>query len=52
MTQTKPGQKIKRKKITFSIDAAVAKEVILLGDFNSWTSKKHKMTVDHTARRC
>ena len=34
---------LKRKKVTFSIEAVGAKEVALLGDFNEWNSKAHPM---------
>ena len=39
-------QKNKRKKASFSIEAPVAKEVILLGDFNQWDPKVHPMEND------
>ena len=40
--QSKP----KGKRITFSIKAAVVKEVFLMGDFNHWKPNKHKMKKD------
>ena len=40
MTKVKPSNKIKRQKITFSLETPVAKEVILVGDFNNWNPKK------------
>lgn len=46
MTKVKPKKKIKRKKITFSIDLSGAKKVILMGDFNNWNPKKHLMKQD------
>jgi len=36
-------QKIKGRRVTFSLEAAEAKEVILMGDFNNWNPKKHSM---------
>lgn len=43
MKKNTPEPKIKRKRITFSFNASGAKEVTLMGDFNSWKSDKHKM---------
>jgi 1,4-alpha-glucan branching enzyme len=37
---------IKRRKVTFSIEAVEAKEVLLMGDFNKWNPKKHPMKKD------
>lgn len=42
MAEMKSGQK-KRKKVTFSIQAAGARQVILMGDFNNWNPKTHPM---------
>jgi 1,4-alpha-glucan branching enzyme len=42
--QTKP--KIKRRRMTFSIEAFEAKEVALAGDFNNWDLKTHPMKND------
>ena len=39
-------QKIKRKKVSFSIEAPFAEKVILMGDFNSWNPKAHPMKND------
>jgi 1,4-alpha-glucan branching enzyme len=36
-------QKIKRKKISFSIEAVDAKEVQLVGEFNNWKIGAHPM---------
>ena len=33
----------KRRRVTFSFEAAAAGEVILMGDFNNWNLKKHAM---------
>jgi 1,4-alpha-glucan branching enzyme len=46
MVIVKSKKKIKRKKVTFSIDSTDAKEVILMGDFNNWNPKKHLMKQD------
>ena len=45
MAKEKSKQKIKRRKVTFSFEAADAKEVILIGNFNNWNPKKHSMIV-------
>ena len=36
----------KRRRVTFSFEAAAAKRVILMGDFNDWDPKKHVMKND------
>lgn len=46
MATVKSKKKIKRKKVTFSIDFSGANEVILMGDFNNWNPKKHLMKKD------
>ena len=43
MEKIKSKQKIKRRKVTFSFESSDAKEVILMGDFNNWSKKKHPM---------
>lgn len=43
MPKAKSKQKIKRRRWTFTLDAAEAKEVILMGDFNDWNPKSHPM---------
>ena len=43
MGKTKSKQKIKRRRVTFSFESRDAKEVILMGDFNHWSEKKHPM---------
>jgi len=35
-SKSQSGQKIKRRRVTFSIEDSAAREVILLGDFNNW----------------
>lgn len=37
------SEKTNREKVVFAIEAADAKEVYLLGDFNHWDPKKHPM---------
>ncbi|MFC1515357.1 glycogen-binding domain-containing protein [Thermodesulfobacteriota bacterium] len=37
---------MKRQKVTFSLKAIDATEVILMGDFNRWNPKKHPMKRD------
>ena len=46
MSKVKSKQIIKRRRVTFSFEAAEAKEVILMGDFNKWNQKKHPMRKD------
>lgn len=43
MQRVKSKQNIKRRKVTFSLEAAGAEEVVLMGDFNQWNPKKHPM---------
>jgi len=50
MTKVKPTNKIKRRKITFSLELTGAKEVILMGDFNNWNPKKHPMKKDDNGK--
>ena len=46
MATIKSKNKIKRKKVTFSVNLSGANEVILMGDFNNWNPKKHLMKQD------
>ena len=46
MSKGKPNQKAKRRRWTFILEAKDAQEVILMGDFNNWSSKKHPMQRD------
>jgi 1,4-alpha-glucan branching enzyme len=46
MTLSKSKQKIKSRKVTFSIAAPKAKEVFLAGDFNNWDPETHPMIKD------
>lgn len=43
MAKAKPESKIKRRKVHFSVESAGAREVFLMGDFNSWNPKAHPM---------
>jgi 1,4-alpha-glucan branching enzyme len=53
-TTTKYGAKAelkqikKRRRVTFSMEAAGASEVILMGDFNNWNPKSHPMKSDQS----
>jgi 1,4-alpha-glucan branching enzyme len=46
MSKEKSNQKIKRRRWTFFLEAAEAKEVLLIGDFNNWSPGKHPMQKD------
>ena len=46
MAKIKSKQKIKKRKVTFSMNSSDAEEVILMGDFNNWNPKKHPMQKD------
>jgi len=46
MSKIKTKQKIKRRKVTFSLEAAEAGEVFLMGNFNDWNPKMHPMKAD------
>ena len=46
MSKVRSKQKIKRRRWTFTLEAAGAKEVFLMGDFNNWSPKKHPMQRD------
>ena len=50
MSKAKSKQKIKQRRWTFSLNAAEAKEVILMGDFNNWNPKKHPMKKDDNGK--
>jgi 1,4-alpha-glucan branching enzyme len=45
-SQIKPKQTMKRQRVTFSLEANNANEVILMGDFNNWDPKMHPMKRD------
>ena len=46
MEKIKSKQTIKRQRVTFSLQAAEAKEVFLTGNFNNWDPKTHPMKND------
>jgi 1,4-alpha-glucan branching enzyme len=39
-------QKIKRRKVTFTLETSGAKEVIVAGNFNDWNPKTHPLKAD------
>jgi len=39
-------EKVRRRRVTFSLEAADAQKVILGGDFNKWNAEAHPMTKD------
>jgi 1,4-alpha-glucan branching enzyme len=43
MKKNQLKQVSKRKKVTFSLEAPAAGEVILTGDFNNWNPRAHPM---------
>lgn len=43
MVAMKSEQKTKNRHVTFSIEAPEAKQVALIGDFNSWDPESHPM---------
>jgi len=46
MKTATPIKKIKRKKVSFSIEAPKAAQVVLVGDFNNWDLNVHPMKND------
>jgi 1,4-alpha-glucan branching enzyme len=42
-SKIKSKQAIKRRRVTFSLEATHASEVILMGDFDNWDPKVHPM---------
>lgn len=50
MSRTKQKNKTDKKRITFKLEAAEAKQASLVGDFNSWDEKKHIMKRDNKGR--
>jgi len=46
MAKMSSKQNIKRRNWRFSLEAAGAKEVFLMGDFNNWIPGKHPMQKD------
>lgn len=43
MSKARSKQTSQQKKVTFSLEAAEANEVVVMGDFNNWDPKKHPM---------
>jgi hypothetical protein len=43
MPKERLQKKIKRRRVTLTLKAPKAKEVILMGDFNKWNAKTHPM---------
>ena len=50
MSRTNQKNKTEKKRITFKLEAAGAKQACLVGDFNSWDENKHKMKRDNKGR--
>jgi 1,4-alpha-glucan branching enzyme len=48
MPKGKSKEKAKRRRVTLSIEVPYAKEVSLMGDFNSWNTKTHPMKRDES----
>ena len=46
MGNTRSKQSVKRRRVTFSLEAPSAGEVVLTGDFNNWNSETHLMKND------
>ena len=43
MSNKESKHTVEKKRVTFSLEAIHAEEVILMGDFNGWNLKKHPM---------
>ena len=50
MSKPKQKKKTQNRRITFKLEASEAKEAILVGDFNNWDVKKHRMKKDNKGR--
>ena len=50
MSRPRQTKKTQKRRITFKLEASEAKEAILVGDFNSWDEKKHRMKRDDKGR--
>ncbi|MFC1811385.1 glycogen-binding domain-containing protein [Thermodesulfobacteriota bacterium] len=46
MSKDKSKQTTKRRRVTFTLEATEAKEVVLMGAFNKWNPKTHPMKND------
>lgn len=43
LSKGKTEREASRRKVTLSLEAPMAKEVVLMGDFNNWNSETHPM---------
>ena len=50
MSRQKQSKNAQKKRITFKLEASGAKDAVLVGDFNSWDVKKHRMKRDDKGR--
>ena len=50
MARSKSTKKTQKRRITFKVESSEAREVILVGDFNSWDESKHIMKRDDKGR--
>ena len=50
MSKQKQSKNTQKRRITFKLDASGAKDAVLVGDFNSWDVKKHRMKRDDKGR--
>lgn len=48
MPKGKSKEKAKRRRVTLSLESPNAKEVSLMGDFNTWNAKTHLMKKDES----
>jgi 1,4-alpha-glucan branching enzyme len=46
MSEGGSREKVRKRRVTFSLEAADVQKVILGGDFNNWNAKAHPMTKD------
>lgn len=46
MSKARSKQTAKKRKVMFSLEAAMANKVVLTGDFNNWNLKSHPMKND------
>ena len=50
MSRARQTKKTEKRRITFKLEASEAQEASLVGDFNSWDIKKHRMKRDDQGR--
>ena len=50
MSRRKKRNKTQKRRITFKLEASGAKDAVLVGDFNTWDVKKHRMKRDNQGR--